>query len=183
MQTIRYCKTGVAIAALLAAAGSFAANMNKSDYNAAKDRISANYKADKAACDNYSGNQKDVCEEQAKGTEAVAKAELEYKYSGKPADANKVEVAKADSAYAVAKEMCDEKGGHAKDVCVAEAKATHTKAMADAKVTEKVGEARQDAADDKSSADYKVAVEKCDALAGDAKSACISAAKTRFNKS
>ena len=104
-------------------------------------------------------------------------------YSGKPADANKIEVAKADSAYAVAKEMCDEKGGNAKDVCVAEAKAAHTKAMADAKVAEKVGDARQDAADDKSTADYKVAVQKCDSLAGDAKAACITAAKTRYNKS
>lgn len=32
------------------------------------------------------------------------------------------------------------------------------------------------------SADYKVAVEKCDALAGDAKTSCVAAAKTKFGK-
>ncbi|SEB26419.1 hypothetical protein [Variovorax sp. YR216] len=38
------------------------------------------------------------------------------------------------------------------------------------------------AADEKRDADYKVAVEKCDAMAGDAKGNCIAAAKQRFGK-
>ena len=97
-------------------------------------------------------------------------------------DRNKVATAKADAAYAVAKEQCDDKAGNAKDTCVAEAKAAHTKALADVKLSKKVGEARQDAIEDKHEADYKVAVQKCDALAGDAKSTCISDAKTRYQK-
>jgi hypothetical protein len=32
-------------------------------------------------------------------------------------------------------------------------------------------------------ADYKVAIEKCDALAGDAKASCVAAAKAKFGKS
>jgi hypothetical protein len=48
---------------------------------------------------------------------------------------------------------------------------------------EKIGEAKKDAAQDKDAADYKVAIEKCESLAGDAKAACLSAAKARFNKS
>ncbi|MBC8057247.1 MAG: hypothetical protein H7Y61_11785 [Rhizobiales bacterium] len=183
MFTLNHCKTGIAIAAMFAASGAFAAAGNKPDYDAAKDRISAEYKADKVVCDGYSGNKKDICSEQAKGKEKVARAEAEYNYTGKPADMNKVAVAKADTDYAVAKEMCDEKGGNEKDVCRTEAKATHDKAMADAKMTKKVGDARNSAAEDRRDADYKVAAEKCDALAGDAKAACISAAKTRFNKS
>ena len=79
--------------------------------------------------------------------------------------------------------MCDDKGGNAKDVCVAEAKANHTKALADAKLSKKVGAARQDASDDKREANYKVEAQKCDSLAGDAKSACIADAKARYNKS
>jgi hypothetical protein len=79
--------------------------------------------------------------------------------------------------------MCDDKGGNAKDVCVTEAKAAHTKALADAKLDKKVGEARKDASADKRDADYKVATEKCDSLAGDAKAACVSAAKAKFGKS
>jgi hypothetical protein len=183
MITLQHCKTGLAIAAMFAASGAFAATGDKTDYKATNDRIGAEYKADKAACDQVSGNQKDICVEQAKGKEKVAKAEAEYHYTGKAGDANKIAVAKADANYAVAKEMCDDKGGNVKDVCVTEAKSEHTKALADAKMGKKVGEARKDAAEDKRDADYKVATEKCDSLAGDAKAACVSAAKAKFGKS
>ncbi len=182
MPTIQQCKTVIAVGALLAAGGAFAATMNKTDYAAAKDRISAEYKSDKAACAQSSGNANDVCKLKAKGKEKVARAELEYNYSGKPSDSRKLAVAKADSTYAVAKEMCDDKAGNAKDVCRAEAKAAHTKATVDAKTNEKVGAVKKDAAEDKRDADYRVATEKCDSLAGDAKSACIASAKARFNK-
>ena len=185
MITTQNCKSLIASAALCAALGAssaFAATMTRAEYGTTKDRVSADYKADKSACATMSGNQKDVCQEQAKGKEKVARAELEYNYTGKVSDSNKVAVVKADAAYAVAKEMCDDKGSNAKDVCVAEAKAAHTKALADAKMVKKVGDAKMDAAEDKRDADYKVANEKCDSLAGDAKAACLSAAKQRFNK-
>ena len=186
MITTQHCKTVIASAALcatFAASSAFAVTMTRAEYGTTKDRVSADYKADKSACASMSGNQKDVCQEQAKGKEKVARAELEYNYTGKPSDSNKIAVAKADATYAVAKEMCDDKGSNAKDVCVAEAKAVHTKALADAKMMKKVGEAKSDAVDDKRDADYKVANEKCDSLAGDAKAACVSAAKQRYNKS
>jgi hypothetical protein len=184
MITIRHCKTALAAAAMcVAASGSFAAPMGNAEYTAAKDRISADYKSDKAACASLAGNEKDICQEKASGKEKVARAELEYSHSGKAGDANKVAVAQADATYAVAKEMCDDKAGNTKDVCVSEAKAAHTKALADAKMSDKVGAAKKDAAGDKNDADYKVAIEKCDSLAGDAKSSCVSSAKARFNKS
>ena len=174
----------LAVALLFAAAGAqAAANMSRADYSAAKDRISADYKAELASCDKLSGNTKDICVEQYKGKESIARAELEADYTGKASDRNKVATAKADAAYAVAKEECDDKSGNAKDVCVTEAKAAHTKALADAKLGKKVDAAKTDAADDKRDADYKVATEKCDSLAGDAKAACVTAAKARFNKS
>jgi hypothetical protein len=183
MITLRHCQTAVAIAALFAASGAFATTMTKADVAATKDRITATFKADKAACATSSGNAKDICIEQADGKEKIARAELEYNRTGKADDAHKLAIAKADSAYSIAKEMCDEKAGHAKDVCTTEAKATHTKALADAKLTEKVGDAKKDAAVDKRDADYKVAAEKCGSLAGDAKAACISAAKAQYGKS
>ncbi len=85
MITLQHCRTGIAIAAMFAASGGFAATGDKTDYKAAKDRISAEYKADKAACDKFNGNQKDICVEQAKGKEKVALAEAEYNYTGKAA--------------------------------------------------------------------------------------------------
>ncbi len=185
MITLQTCRTVVAAAslALFATTGAFAAGtMSKADMTSAKDRISADYKAEKSMCAKFSANEKDVCMAQAKGKEKVARAELTYKDTGMENDANKLGVAKADATYAVAKEMCDDKSGNVKDVCVAEAKSTHVKALADAKMSKKVGEARKDSAEDKRDADYKVAAEKCDSLAGEAKTACVSAAKARFNK-
>ena len=86
---------------------------------------------------------------------------------------------KAESAYAVAKERCDDQSGNA-NVFVKEAKAVEIKALADAKMGKEIGEAKKDAAADKLDADYKVAIEKCDAMAGDAKSSCVAAAKAKF---
>jgi hypothetical protein len=93
-----------------------------------------------------------------------------------------VAVAKAESTYAVAKERCDDLTGNPKAVCVKEAKAVEVKALADAKMGKEIGEARKDAAVDKRDADYKVAIEKCDAMAGDAKSSCVANAKTTYGK-
>jgi hypothetical protein len=156
--------------------------MSKADYTAAKTRISADYKADRAACASQAGNAKDVCGQEAKAKEKVARAELEYSYSGKPADQTKVLETKAKSAYAVAKEKCDDKAGNDKQVCVQEAKAVETKALADAKMGKQIGEARKDAAEEKREADYKLAAQKCDALAGDAKASCMAAAKAKMGK-
>jgi hypothetical protein len=66
---------------------------------------------------------------------------------------------------------------------VKEAKAAHEKALADVKLHKKVSSAEKDAAQDKRDADYKVAVEKCDSMSGDAKAACVKSAKERYGKS
>jgi hypothetical protein len=175
-------KTSIALAALLALSAAHAVNLTKVDYQAGKTRISADYKTDKAACASITGNAKDICVEEAKAKEKIAKAELEFAYTGTAKDGTKASVAKADAGYAVAKERCDDQNGNAKTVCVKEAKAVHVKALADAKLGKEIGEARKDAATDKRDADYKVAIAKCDALAGDPKATCVASAKTSFGK-
>jgi hypothetical protein len=78
-------------------------------------------------------------------------------------------------------------------VCVKEADAALVRAKADAKVdrvaadtqqdsTAKQADARLQAEQDKRDADYKVAIEKCDALSGSAKNTCVSEAKLRYGK-
>jgi hypothetical protein len=176
-------KHSLIVAALLALPLAQAATMAKPDYTAAKTQIGADYKAAKAACNAMSANAKDICVEEAKAMQKVARAELEYGYTGTPKDQNKILVAKAESAYSVAKEKCDDMKGNDKDVCVKQAKAVEIKALADAKMGKQIGEAKTDAAQDKRDADYKVAAEKCDALTGDAKASCMSAAKAKFGKS
>jgi hypothetical protein len=58
-----------------------------------------------------------------------------------------------------------------------------TAAMADAKAQRKIADARKDASADKNDADYAVAKEKCEALAGDVKETCVQDAKTHYGKS
>ena len=175
-------KASLIVVAILVLPLAQAATMTKADYEAGKTRISAGYKADKAACASLAANAKDICVEEAKAKEKVALAELEYGYTGKPGDHTKVLEAKAKSAYAVAKEKCDDKSGNDKDVCVKEAKDVETKALADAKMGKQIGEAKKDAAEEKRDANYKVALEKCDALVGNAMTSCIADAKTKFGK-
>jgi hypothetical protein len=55
--------------------------------------------------------------------------------------------------------------------------------LVDARTSEKIGEVKKEGAEEKRDADYKVAAQKCDALAGNAKDSCIAAAKAQFGKS
>jgi hypothetical protein len=141
-----------------------------------------------------SGNSKDVCEEEAKGKRDVALADAEAAYKGTPSARYDARVARVESQYKVAKEKCDDLSGNAKDVCVKQAKAAEVKGKADAKVDKvateanttamtKTADARKDAAEDKRDADYKVAVERCDSMAGNAKDECVKAAKMHYGKS
>src|SRR5262245_9958106 len=95
--------------------------------NAEEDKIEAQYKADKAKCDAMTGNAKDVCQKEAKGKENVAKAELDHKNNPTARSQRKVDEAKADAKYDVAKERCDDMKGKEKDACQKDAKAAHEK--------------------------------------------------------
>ena len=101
--------------------------------NAEEDRIEADYKAAKAKCEPMKGNQKDVCEKEAKAKEKVAKAELDAKNDPSPRNQRKVAEAKAGGEYDVAKEKCDDLKGNEKDACQKQAKAKHEQAQADIK--------------------------------------------------
>lgn len=178
-----HLKAPLIIAAMLAFPVAHAASLTKADYKAGKIRVTNEFKAAKTACASLAGNAQDICIEEAKGKENVARAELDYARTGKAGDGTKVEVAKADAAFAVAREKCDDKAGNVKDVCVAEAKAAQTSALSDAKMGKQIDEAVTDATADKRAADYKVASEKCDVLAGESKDTCMAAAKAKFGKS
>jgi hypothetical protein len=173
-------KSTLLVAALLALPAAQA--MTKAEYDSGKDLIASNYKLDRSTCDSLAHNAKDICKEEVAAKRNSAKAELVYAYSGKAADRTRVQVVKADGAYAIAKEKCDDLAGNDKSVCVKEAKAVQTKALVDARMSKDIRETRKDGAMDKADADYNVALQKCDALSGDAKSACVAAAKSQFGK-
>ncbi|RJG20479.1 hypothetical protein [Massilia cavernae] len=58
----------------------------------------------------------------------------------------------------------------------------HDLETSDARADRKTIEARNDARDNKRDAEYKVALEKCDAFAGAAKDNCVAAARTQYGK-
>jgi len=130
-----------AIAAALALAfnaGALAAqSMSKEQYKAGKDKIAAEYKSAKAACDSLKANAKDVCVAEAQGRQKVAKAELEADFMPSDKTRYDVSIAKAEAGYSVAKEKCDDKTGADKNACVKEAKADEARAKADAKAAMK----------------------------------------------
>jgi hypothetical protein len=104
--------------------------MNRKLKDAEEDRIEAGYKAAKAQCDTMSGNAKDVCVKEAKGKEKVARAELDARKDPSERNQRKVEEAKAEAKYDVAKERCDDLKGQEKSACEKQAKADHESAKA-----------------------------------------------------
>jgi hypothetical protein len=89
-----------------AAAAANSDNAAKQTYKAAKDKADGDYKAAKEKCGALKGNEKDVCNAEAKAARDKAKAQAEAEYKGTPkaeADARKKE---ADADYDVAMAIC-----------------------------------------------------------------------------
>ena len=205
MQTFNTTKPLSIIALTLSLAFSLSAHaeaLTKDQYKMQSTKINADYKLAKVRCESLAGNAEDICDAEEKGKRNIARAELEIAYTPTIKTRYDLHVAKADAAYAVAMQKCDDKAGITQDLCEKEAKAAKVHAISDAKAQmstskvnavateksveanekamEKSDEARQDATADKLKADYAVAKEKCDVLAGGAKNACLSEAKIRF---
>ncbi|MCR4302370.1 MAG: hypothetical protein NUV51_12220 [Sulfuricaulis sp.] len=190
----KFTATAIAVTiSLTFSAGAMAKTMSKNDYKAGMDGIAAEYKSDKTNCKSLSGNANDVCMAEATGKEKVAKANLEARNKNTNQARYEALVTKAEADYSIAKERCDDLAGNVKDVCLKEAKAAETAAKADAKsqmkiskankkANEESADARQDATMDKRDADYTVAKEKCDVLAGGAKDSCMNQAKMHHGK-
>jgi hypothetical protein len=97
--------------------------------------------------------------------------------------AHGAEADKVEAAYKADKERCDALAGNKKDICVAEAKMKRDVAKADLDASFKnTADARRAAVIKKVDAEYDVAKEKCDDLAGNAKDVCIKDARAAREK-
>jgi hypothetical protein len=190
--------TGLGIAGPAAAqnysANAAASPLSEEGYRAAKKDADAQYGIEKGGCASLTANAKDICQAQAKGHMNVSKADAEVSYKNTAKNRESARVARAQAAYQVAIQKCDDLAGNPKDVCVKEAKAALVAGKADAKVdrvaadtrkdgAEKRNEARAEANEETKNAQYKVAIEKCDTFSGDAKTVCVQSAKADFGKS
>jgi hypothetical protein len=81
------------------------------------------------------------------------------------------------------KQSCDSRSGNAKDICMAEAKGNEKVAKAELDARDKgTPKARQDALAARADANYEVAKERCDDLAGNTKDVCLKDAKATLVK-
>lgn len=137
--------TLAAAAITLACAGPlFAADGTSKEHKAEKQRIEADAKAAKEKCKDMKGNAKDICTAEAKGNEKVAKAELEMKNKDTPKNRYDVAAAKADAAYNVAKEKCDDMKGKEKDACQKDAKNARAEAKKQAKAEREAADGKKE---------------------------------------
>lgn len=177
----------VSSALLTASASAFA--MSKSEYKAEQDRIDTGHTTAIQRCKSFSGNARDVCEAQADGDRKVARADLDARHEPSNKASYEARVARAEAAFDVAKQRCDDYAGNAKDVCRKDADASHERAVADARVSREAARADLRVADERAHADrdaadaaYKAARERCAAYAGDARDRCITDAKNRYGQ-
>jgi hypothetical protein len=193
------------VLSVLASAEVCAETQAKADHQSARTRAEAAAESEHLACRTQSGNARDICQLQAQGKLRVALAEAEQAYKPSLKSQYRVQLAKSDSTYKVAKERCDDLAGNARDICIKEAKSVDVASRADARVQLKTAEAnvkasdkttaalakaetqkadaRHDADADKKNALYKVEKEKCDAYAGGAKDHCLEVARAKQGKS
>ncbi|MGC4060940.1 MAG: hypothetical protein QM749_08855 [Aquabacterium sp.] len=181
MHKARYGALAVFVACM-SVVGVQAATGSKADYDAAKATAKQARDVAEAQCKALSGNAKDVCKAKAKVDYVTAESNAEAKYKGteKAVYNARVDVAKAK--YDLAKEECDDKTGNDKSVCRKDAEAAYVAAKADAKASRKTHEAADDAADAKTDAAYDAEKQRCDALSGDAKDACVAKVKATYGR-
>lgn len=175
---------------LALSASAMGGTLSEAQYKKAGEAITATHRSDQAACQEMAGNTRDVCMAKANGRETVAKAERESAYRNSSKNRYYVSIAKADAAFAIAKEKCDDLAGNAQDVCRKEAQSAEVAAKAEAERVQKTADATATARDTAAEASkasaastqeaaYAVAKEKCDALVGDAQSTCLTQAKAQ----
>jgi hypothetical protein len=151
-------------------------------YQQAKAQANDSYKAQRAKCNVLAGTAKDICVAEAQAVQIHAEQDAWARYKDTLAAYTKARMNIAAANYKLDKARCAALGGNDKDVCLQQARSTRIAAEADAKADKKTIEARADARDDKRTAEYKVALEKCDAFAGAVKDNCVSTAKAQYGQ-
>jgi hypothetical protein len=126
-------------ACLALSSQAFAGRLSADAYKSEKNRISADYKADRKACSSMKGNAKDVCKAQAHAKRKIALADVEAAFQDTGRARTNAEIVRAQETYGVAKEKCEGQAGSAQHQCKKDAKAVMTRAKAEAQTGRKAG--------------------------------------------
>lgn len=174
------------IGAALGWAGQAAAQQPGPDartvYQQAMDAAEAAYDAAKARCDVMAGVPHEICVADARAARVRVEEEAGAAYKNTLAAYTQARMRIASAYYERDKTRCAAAVGNDREVCQRQAKATLVATQADARADRKAIEARLEAQGAKIDAEYRVALQKCDAFAGDVKEGCISTTRTAYGK-
>jgi hypothetical protein len=147
-------------------------------YDAKVERAESAYKIAIAKCDALKGNAEDICVAEAKKTREMTQGNAKAVHERTAESRSDADKGTAGAELKLAKQKCDELDGNKHDVCVKEAELKHTQAVTATDANEEVAEAHDEAHEDVSDAKYKLAMEKCESLEGDAQDVCEHTAKS-----
>jgi len=154
----------------------------KAVYQQTMDAAEAGYDAAKARCDAMAGVPHEICVADARAARVRVEEEAGAAYKNTLAAYTQARMRIATAYYERDKTRCGAAVGNDREVCQRLAKATLVASQADARADRKAIEARLDARDAKIDAEYRVALQKCDAYAGDVKEGCVSTTRTAYGK-
>ncbi|MDY0977931.1 BON domain-containing protein [Massilia sp. CFBP9012] len=178
MKTLIATLIATAVSAVAIAPAS-AAPVDKEAHRAAMDKAGADYRTAKTKCEAMKGNAEEVCEDEAKLAQARAELDAYTKYDttgGNLRDA-RAKVVRAE--HELADTQCDATAAGDKDRCKATANSIRDAALArldDRDIDRAVG--HSSSGELVSSIDSKdpataAAVQKCEQMTGDARTACV----------
>ncbi len=178
MKTLIATLIATAVSAVAVAPAS-AAPVDKDAHRAAMDKAAADYRTAKTKCDAMKGNAEEVCEDEAKLVQARAELDAYTRYDttgGNLRDA-RAKVIRAE--HELADTQCDATAAGDKDRCKATAGSIRDAALArldDRNIDRAVG--HSSSGELVSSIDSKdpataAAVQKCEQMTGDARTACV----------
>lgn len=178
MKTLIATLIATAVSAVAIAPAS-AAPVDKDAHRAAMDKAAADYRTAKTKCDAMKGNAEEVCEDEAKLAQARAELDAYTKYDttgGNLRDA-RAKVVRAE--HELADTQCDATAAGDKDRCKATASSIRDAALArldDRNIDRAVGHSSSgelvSSIDSKDPATAS-AVQKCEQMTGDARTACV----------
>jgi hypothetical protein len=175
----------VAITALQFAVPAFSASTDpKATYIATTEKAESDYKLAHARCDRMTGIGQNLCIARAKAAQTQAESTATAVYKDTPEARAVARIDIADANFEVEKAKCESQYDKPRDVdlCVKKPEATMAAEKKNAIADKKIAEAKSSANDDKQTANYIVAIKKCDALNGDQKDDCVTSVKKQFGK-
>jgi hypothetical protein len=176
----------LACASMLASVGANAADHERlQQYRESMEGARATYAADARHCRQDSDNKggaRAICLAQAKAMHKKATAEAVAHWRNTVQARTDARIAAADADHDVAGVRCKAGPRQARDACMREARAERLAATADARSDLRVTESRNRDKEARKKAYYRTARERCDALAGAAKEACMTLARAQYGE-